>query len=191
MIGERRPRRSVSPASHVSVMPLIKPGTRRKGGPSQTIVRLASAPSRRFALLRPRCSAANGLDRAVRQPHAAIVDGPREQRLHWRARRLANLCLNLLTTHFGSTIVKSSSAVAHRNPLRVARCGAHGSPAPGHDPISSPDSFPGCSSAWPYVCGSGQKRMAAVAQGHSARSSHSTLAHALNTSGAHVPDLQS
>ena len=59
-----------------SVMSLIKPGTRRKRGPSQTIVRLASAPSRRFALLRPRCRAANGLDRAVRQPHAAIIDGP-------------------------------------------------------------------------------------------------------------------
>jgi len=63
-----------------SVMSLIKPGTRRKRGPSQTIVRLASAPSRRFALLRPRCRAANGLDRAVRQPHAAIIiDGPHEQ----------------------------------------------------------------------------------------------------------------
>ena len=62
-----------------SVMSLTKPGTRRKRGPSQAIVRLASAPSRRFALLRPRCRAANGLDRAVRQPHAAIIDGPHEQ----------------------------------------------------------------------------------------------------------------
>ena len=58
-----------------SVMSLIKPGTRRKRGPSQSIVRLASSPSRRSALLRPRWRAANGLDRAVRQPHAAIIDG--------------------------------------------------------------------------------------------------------------------
>jgi len=166
-------------------MPLIKPGTRRKRGPSQTIVRLASAPSRRFALLRPRYRAAGGLDRAVRQPHAAIVDGPCEQRLHWRARRLANLCANLLTTHFGSAIVKSSPPVAPRNSLRVARRGAPGSRS-SHDPFSSPDAFPGCSSARPT---SADQAIAdgAVAQGHSARSSHSTPAHALNTSGAHVP----
>ena len=67
-------------------MPLIKPGTRRKRGPSQSIVRLASSPSRRSALLRPRWRAANGLDRAVRQPHAAIVDGPHEQRPYRQAR---------------------------------------------------------------------------------------------------------
>ena len=122
-----------------SVMSLIKPGTRRKRGPSQTIVRLASAPSRRFALLRPRCRAANGLDRAVRQPHAAIVDGPREQRPHRHARRLANL----LTTRIGGAIVKWSLPVAHRNPLRVARCGAHGSPASGHGSFSYLDTLPG------------------------------------------------
>ena len=38
----------------------------------------------------------------------------------------------LLTTHIGGAIVKSSSLVAHRSPLRIARCGAHESSATGH-----------------------------------------------------------
>ncbi len=50
---------------------------------------------------------------------------------------------NLLTTRGDGTIVEFSSTVAIRSPLHIARCGAHGSAAPGHDSFPSLDSLPG------------------------------------------------
>jgi hypothetical protein len=66
--------------------------------------------------------AADGLDRAIREP----VEG-NYRRLH----------VNLLTTRADSAIVKFSSTVAARNPLHIARCGALESAASDHDSFLS------------------------------------------------------
>ena len=91
--------------------------TPRSHRPSHSIVRFAFARSRRSALLRPRIRAAGGLDRAIREPLERNYRRPR---------------VNLLTTRGNGAIVEFSSTVANRNPLHIARCGAHESAAPGH-----------------------------------------------------------
>lgn len=95
---------------------------------SDPIVRFSVAPSRRSALLRPRMRAAGGLDRASLEPQERNCRRPR---------------VNLVTTRGDGTIVEFSSTVAIRSPLHIARRGAHGSAAPGHDSLSSLDSLPG------------------------------------------------
>jgi hypothetical protein len=90
--------------------------------PSQPIVRFAVARSRRSALLRPRMRAADGLDRAIREPPEGNCRRPH---------------VNLLTTRADSAIVEFSSTVAARNPLHIARCEALESAAPGHDSFLS------------------------------------------------------
>ena len=75
-------------------------------GPSIPIVRLASARSRRSALLRPRYARLTALTapsaNLVRQLSTAQVNGDRIKSAHWFT--------NLLTTRIGSAIVKSSFA---------------------------------------------------------------------------------
>ena len=137
----------------------------------------------------PALRAAGGLDRVVRQSHAAIVDGPREQRPHRHARRLANL----LTTHIGGAIVKSSfagcaSQPPPRRPMRSTRIAGHRS------------RFVLISRHTPLVDHSRDHRSAdhAIVAGlrcglRSQREipSLDARAHALDTSRAHVSDLQS
>jgi len=95
-------------------------------------VRLASARSRRFAWLRPRCARLAALTapsaNLVRQLSTAQVNGDDIQSAH--------RFTNLLTTRCDSAIVEFSSTVATRSPLHIARCEANESAASGHDSFS-------------------------------------------------------
>ena len=133
--------------------------------PSTSIVRFAFARSRRSALLRPRCRAAGGLDRAIREPLETQLSTASREPLDERA----------------ATAVLSNElrAVATRNPLRIARCGADGSSATGHGSFSSLIHSLVGSFARRYVRGSCDRfRTCAVVADHSARSGSAAVSRA-------------
>jgi excisionase family DNA binding protein len=137
--------RSLSPPeTKIAASLSSSPATRRDSAscfhrPSDSIVRFAFARSRRSALLRPRCARLTALTSRSANLSAPISDGP--TRAPSREPRT-----NCLTTPCAGVIVEFSSTVAPRIPLRIDRCGAHESLAPGHGSFSSLDTLPGCHS---------------------------------------------
>ena len=156
-------------------------------GPSRPIVKSAPVRSRRFALLRPRCARLTALTapsaNLMRQLSTAHTDSVLIDTHGIR---------NLLTTRIGGAIVKASfagwaSQPPPRRPMRSTRIAGH----------RSRFVLFSLHTPWLLIRVTIRPRImqsapdCAVSQGHRARSGHSTLAHALNTSGAHVPALQS
>jgi len=156
-------------------------------GPSSPIVKLASAPSRRFALLRPRYvrlaaltpSSANLMRQlSTAHPNSLRIDthATREPLDDAHRRRYCEVifCRLRIATPSASPDAEHTNRrpqVTVRSLLSTHSLVAHSRDDTSADHAIAPD-LP-------------------LTQGHGARSGHSTLAHVLNTSGAHVPDLQS
>ena len=146
-------------------------------------MRLASARSRRFALLRPRCARLAALTAPSASLVAAIIDGP--PRTAPASTRTA--IPDLLTTHIGGAIVKLSFAGCSTQP-------------PPHRPVWSTRnrrpqvtvlSLLSTHTPWLLIRATTRPRIMLSRQTAlwprlQRRIRHPTLAHALDTSGAHV-----